>query len=86
MGWRQTEYHNPKFLSFHCGSAQFFSTISTDSVALGGATAPESEQAASHTAIATTTLNLIALMAATFCIELNRKTRTGLRALTTRLR
>ena len=45
IDWRHTEYHRPRFLSFHCGSAQFLRTISANSVALAGATGVESEQA-----------------------------------------
>jgi hypothetical protein len=47
-------------LSFHCGSAQFFSTIAADSVALAGATGVESEQAARNSAIKARTPNRIA--------------------------
>jgi hypothetical protein len=60
IGRRQTEYHNPKFLSFHCGSAQFFSTIAADSVELVGATGVESEQATSNVASKTRMPNRIA--------------------------
>jgi hypothetical protein len=60
IGWRQTEYHSPRFLSFHCGLAQFFATIAADSVALAGATGVPSEHAARSSAIRATTANLIA--------------------------
>ena len=59
IGRRQTEYHNPRFLSFHCGSAQFFATVSADSVALPGATGVSPEQAHNSAANRTTNPNRI---------------------------
>jgi hypothetical protein len=59
IGRRQTEYHNPKFLSFHCGSAQFFATVSADSVAFAGAAGVSPEQAHNSAANRTTNPNRI---------------------------
>jgi hypothetical protein len=59
IGRRQTEYHNPKFLSFHCGSAQFFATMSGDSVAFAGATGVPLEHAPNSAANKTTNPNRI---------------------------
>jgi hypothetical protein len=46
-------------LSFHCGSAQFFATISGDSVALAGATGVSPEHAHNSAANRTTNPNRI---------------------------
>ena len=51
---------SPKFLSFHCGSAQCLATVSGDSVALAGATGASSEQAPRSASSNTMTPSLIA--------------------------
>src|SRR5262249_45195629 len=58
IGWRQTEYHKPRFCCFHCSSVQSLRRISSDGVCETAAAGfssllPNQPQALSSSAVAT---------------------------------